>query len=256
MSIGVFCAVSNAEYPLLQYTLRPFLGRSGVERILILNTSPTHHSSFGMLSSASPQIVELHRNFGEGYELSVADGGYDQFSARNFAIDYFEDADVDWLIQFDADEFITEDGISFIIDVPDRYDVVAFSYYTLLSRRLFWFEPRIRRVVNGAALVDPHLLIWRRSLQKRNELCLDSARLHANHTRHCSVSFHHHPRWKVLPVDRPYHFHLHCMLGKKNSLVRRQTKEFECELPIDLLTCIDDLEKASLIRSRSDEFSC
>ncbi|WP_338310446.1 hypothetical protein [Bradyrhizobium ottawaense] len=248
MSIGVFCAVSQGEYPLLRHTLRPFIESEHTRSILILHTGPRPHPDFQSLASEFPVVTELHSNFGEGYEVSVAQGGYDQLGARNFAIEHVEESGADWLIQFDADEFITRAGIDEIVRTPEIYDLVLFSYYTLVSRAAYWFEDRIARSVNGTILNDPHPLIWRRCLEKRTELCGNSAKLYVNHTRHCSVSFHNHPRWRVRALDAPYHFHFHCLLGKRNADLRQRFKEFEAPLPADLLRCLDSMAAENLIR--------
>ena len=249
MSIGVFCPVSRQEYPLLQFTLRPFIKSVAAKCILILHTGRSPHPDFGSVASTSSCVVELHRDFGESYEESVENGGYDQFSARNFAIEYIEKTGVEWIVQFDADQYLTERAVSIIADTSDRYDVIVFPYYTLISKTEFWYEPRIKRVINGSALIDPHLLIWRRALEKRNELCSRSAELHANQTRHCSVSFLNHPRWRIRVVHEFSHFHLHCLLGKKNSSLRRQGLKFGEPLPEDMLFCLEQLDAAKLTRS-------
>lgn len=238
MSIGVFCNVSKQEAWLLPNTMRPLLRHSGVESIVIMHTSKDVPVSYGVLAEKFDKVREFHRPSGEGYELSVQEGGYDQYSARLFALEVVEEAQTDWIVQFDADEFLTTNAIDVILSSSEEHDVIAFDYYTPLSETDYWFERKLLRRTGRTDIIDPHLLIWRRRLEKRPELCPQSVKLFRNKTRHCSVAFPNFPYWRILAANGLYHFHFHCLLSKKNARKRTHSKKFCEPLPHEAKECM------------------
>jgi hypothetical protein len=237
-SVGVWCTISAAEYPLLTHTLRPLLEHERVTAGVIVHTGSKPHADFGFLASTFEKVEEIHRDFGQGFNKSIEDGGYDQYSARNFALEAIEKKGVEWLLQFDADEYFDPAIISIVAALDHRYDAVCCSYYTLLSETEYWYEPRLEKTIRGTRLFHPHTLIWRTALGKRCAICPTSAKLHKNITRHCSVSFEQHPYWRILLLDEWMHFHLHCLLGKEHSEQRKRSAKIPRALPLSLVECI------------------
>lgn len=250
MSVGVFCNVSYHEAAYLPNTMAPLLRHPDVEAIAVVHTGNGKPDNFGSLSRDFDKVTEYHRTFGEGYDRSVEDGGYDQYAARLFAVEEIEQAKTDWIIQFDADEFLTTEAIAVIESAADMHDVVALDYYTLLSETEYWFEERRLRRIGREDLMDPHLLIWRRRLEKRPELCDQSRCIYANKTRHCSVSFPNFPYWRTLTAKGLYHFHFHCLLSKENASKRTHAHPFNRPLPKEVIECIEGLSDFMLPSSR------
>jgi hypothetical protein len=232
-SLGVWCTVSKSEYPLLIHTMKSFLEHQSVHAVVIVQTGNEPSSDFGYLRSRYSKVQEFHCDFGDGFDISLEEGGYDQKSA--------EATNVDWMLQFDADEYVAPELISKVISLDNRYDVALTSYYTLLSETHYWYEPRLENMFFGTLLFHPHPRIWRSALKKRCEICPKSAELYPNITRHASASFENHPYWHVFPINSWEYFHLHCILGKKHSLYRTASKKIPKLLPIPLRDCIYQL---------------
>lgn len=215
--IALWCTVASAEAWLLPYTLAAHLDHPAVSRLVVVYTSAHPPAEFGVLARLSPKSVEVHKPFGSGFDKSLADGGYDQLSARNYAISLVEESGADWMFQLDADEFVHPQLLTEIAMLGHQFDAVCMSYYTLCSATSYWQAPLHRRSVNGVELHHPRILAWRRSLLRRCEPCPASLKNHVNTTRHASVSFAHHPLWKIYPVHQFPVYHLHCLLGKEHA---------------------------------------
>ncbi|GHF08050.1 hypothetical protein [Streptomyces fumanus] len=242
-SVGIWCAVSEADYPLLGLTMRNLLEHDRVGIALVLHTGVRRPHDYGALAARFANVREVHRNFGEGYSKSLADGGYDQLSARNFALDLLEDIGVEWVFQFDADDYYNPDVITAVAQLDERFDAVSCSCYTLTSERSHWYEPRLERDVGGRRLLDPHTRIWRSRLAKRFELCPIASQRYANITRHCGVTFRGHPHWRFQALDGPFHFHLHCLLGKRHTAARTASRDLGRPVPPQLSKCIKELAR-------------
>jgi hypothetical protein len=246
-SLGVWCTVSKHEYPLLFYTMKNLLEHQAVCAVVIVHTGHEPSPEFGALRSKYHKVQEFHHDFGEGFTVSLEEGGYDQKSARNFAIELIENTNVEWIFQFDADEYATSELISTVVSLDRRYDMVLTSYYTLLSKTHYWYKSNFEKIFFGMVLFHPHPRIWRTSLKKRCELCPKSIQLYPNKTRHASVSFEHHPHWHIFPVNSWEYFHLHCILGKRHTFYRTSSKEIPTVLPSPLIECIDKLNSSKII---------
>lgn len=225
--------------------MRPLLMHPGVSAITIVHTGSAPPAIYGRLAAEFSKVTEIHRACGEGYHLSVDDGGYDQMSARLFGLEKIEEKNTDWIIQLDADELLTSSAIEVILSASDDHDIVAFDYHTPLSEREFWFEPRILRQVGRETLLDPHLLIWRSRLKKRPALCEKTANISLNKTRHCSVSFPNFPYWRTLTAKGLFFFHFHCILSKENTERRRGVAPFAEPLPSEVVRCMTELQAFS-----------
>lgn len=242
-SIGLWCTVSQQEYPLLAYTMKGLIEHAAVRFALIVHTGAQQPSCTGMLTALSSKVWEVHRDFGQGYLRSLEQGGYDQISARNYALQLMENSGVDWLLQFDADDFYDPEFLSIVAGLDERYDAVHCPCYTLTSATDYWYEPILERTVGGIRLLNPHIRAWRLSLKKRFEPCLNSIKRYRNITRHCGVSFSEHPYWRFFIVRDRYHFHLHCVLGKRHAAARMVSRKLETPLRPELESCLLELRR-------------
>lgn len=240
-SIALWCVVSAAEYPLLGITMRGLLEHDAVEVAVVVHTGVQRPSDFGALASQFYKVREFHRDFGEGFSKSLSDGGYDQLSARNYALREVENCGVEWLVQFDADDYYDPDLFSIIAHLGDQYDAVTCSCYTLTSDTNYWYESGLERRIRGKKVFDPHTRIWRASLRKRFELCPIASTRYANITRHCGVDFAHHPYWHFHIEEEPFHFHLHCLLRKRHTEVRRASRPLGVPINQPLRECLYQL---------------
>ena len=242
-SVGIWCAVSEAEYSLLHYTMRNLLEHDAIRIALIVHTGTRRPHNYGTLASRFAKVHELHRNFGDGYSRSLGNGGYDQLSARNYSLQLIENCGVEWLLQFDADDYYDPDLISICARLDERYDAVSCSCLTLTSETHYWYEPGLEKAIGGKRLLDPHTRIWRSSLKKRFELCPIASKRYENITRHCGVPFTNHPYWHFKVVEGPFHFHLHCLLGKRHAAARTASRELKVPLKPQLSECIQELKR-------------
>ena len=142
-TIGIWCTVSEAEYKLLRHTMVPLLAHPAVTAAVVVHTGTLSPANAGSLAAAFHKVREIHRDFGQGFHKSIEEGGYDQLAARNFAIEQIEATGVEWLLQFDADEYFDASVISTVSVLDNRYDAVCCSHYTLLSETELWHEPRV-----------------------------------------------------------------------------------------------------------------
>ncbi|MEU5868295.1 glycosyltransferase [Nonomuraea sp. NPDC047529] len=250
--MGIWCAVSESEYALLGLTLRNLLEHDAVRTALVLHTGPRRPPDYGGLASRYSKVREVHRDFGEGYSRSLGQGGYDQLSARNHALDLIEDSGVEWLLQFDADDYYDPGLLSIVTRLDEGHDAVVCSCYTLTSETRHWHEPRLDKVVGGKLLLDPHTRVWRSSLQKRFELCPVASKQYENITRHCGVSFSGHPPWHFRTLEGQFHFHLHCLLGKRHTAARTVSRELPTPISPELQECLQELKRCAGPRVAGD----
>ena len=245
--IAIWCTVASEEYELVEFTLDNAVSHPAVRRIFLVVTGPDKPDQFGYLSRRNAKFREVYRAFGSGYDLSLEEGGYDQVSARNFALELAEECDSDWLMQYDADDYYDErifDAVSRLHDVADS---IACSCHTLVSERSYWYVERLRRRFGPLTLLNPHTRIWKRSLRLRFEPSTRAVVAFRNATRHCGVRFPPPDQCRAIALDDVYHFHLHCLLGKRYSLERNQGWPFEGSLPESLQVCISRLKHRSKI---------
>jgi len=239
MTIGAWATVGPNESYLLKETMRPMLESSEVEKILIVHTGHEPSPHFGYLANHINKVTEIHRDFGEGLDISIEKGGYDQLSARTFALDKISDESVDWLVQFDADEFLTKESFKIIENANDSIDLICFDYWTLTSRETYW--KRKPKEFGGKLIMDPHPLIWRNRLQVRPELCKETKKTGINITRHASVRLDYLPPFRIQCVNGMYHFHLHGLLKKKNFTRHTPCAPFDKSLPTDLTNVLNNI---------------
>jgi hypothetical protein len=241
-SIGLWCAVAETEYSLLTHTLPALLDHESVREALILHTGSRRPSTFGFLANACHKIHEVHRCFGTGYIRSLQDGGYDQVSARNYALEIMESGGSDWLWQIDADDYYDPGLASIVAKLDERYDAVCCSCYTLISPTQYWYNASLETDIGGKRLINPHTRIWRSALRKRFEHSPRVALESVNITRHCGVDFSTHPYWRLMAIEGPFHFHLHCLLGKEHTAARTVGRDLAAPLSRPLRRCLRGLK--------------
>ena len=240
--IGVWCTVSSTEYDLLRLTLKPMLNNNHIEKILIVVTGPSKPNSFGYLSGLSSKVIEEYKYFGYGYGRSVEDGGYNQIDARNYALKKICSHDLNWVLQFDADDFYTSSFFNYISSVGEDKNYICCACYTLNSINTFWYKEKIDRSHNGRMLLNPHIRMWRKNIGLSYSECDNANAVFTNRTRHCNVDF---PMMRDREIEficNPMHFHLHNILRKKHHKSRVDSRKFDYELPGELLDCISHIK--------------
>jgi hypothetical protein len=244
-SFSIWCTTSTEEYPLIEHTLTRTAASPHVQQAIIVATGNTKPANFGRYETSNPKFREFHKNFGEGFDRAIDDGGYDQVAARNFALDRVEETDAGWAVQIDADEIYEPIIFRMLQDVPDDISAVTGSYYTLLSESTYWFEPRKQRMFKSGLVYDPHTSFWRMSLGLRYERSPNVEEKFVNFSRHCGVRFNRIPDVKIAAVTQPYYFHLHCLLGKRHtSRMSQNERPLEFDLPEQTAQAIVSIQRA------------
>lgn len=256
-TVGIWCTLSSDEYSYLPYTLANAVANPAVRRIVIVVTGPSEPIEFGRLSAISGKFHEVFRPFGHGYDRSVDDGGYDQVSARNFALELVESSDVEWLMQYDADDYYHEGIFGILGEIEAPHDYVTCPCYTVTSLEGYWYTEALMRSFDGIMLLNPHTRIWRRDLKLRYQISPRAIATQINHTRHCGVVFPPKSRSLAAILNEPYHFHLHCLLGKRYATIRSEGRKFDFSLPASLIECIEGLRGSRRAERLSDSpLSC
>lgn len=175
------------------------------------------------------KITVYSQNFGAGYSLSVADGGYDQIAARNFLIEKFSATDTDWLLMHDADDLYDLNYYRFISEECTKIDAVTCSCFSLRPGPEICVPLEKTKSIQGRTLYDPHTRIWKKALGLRYKKSIGIEKHFANHSRHCGVIF---PDGiNIFCTDGLYHFHLHALLNKRHSEKISNYSIHNCILP-------------------------
>ena len=244
----LWCTTSADEYPLVGHTLTTSSASPYVSRVFVVVTGKEKPKGFGRYSASDPKFVEFHKNFGDGFDLALEEGGYNQVAARNFALEKVEGADADWAVQIDADEIYEPFIFELLQSVPRDINVVTGSYYTLLSECSHWFEERKFRNTKAGRLYDPHTSIWRTDLGVRYDQSPGVEQNFANISRHCGVMFNRYSNVRMTAITVPYYFHLHCLLNKRHTDKMSQTpRKLGFTLPEKTGGAIRSLRKAGLM---------
>lgn len=247
-SFAIWCTTSREEYPLIEHTLARTASSPYVNYAVVVSTGKEAPEGFGKYAQANSKFREYHQNFGDGFDTAIAEGGYDQVAARNFALERLDETDAAWAVQIDADEVYEPVIFKLLQSVPKDISVITGSYYTLLSETSYWFEDRKLRRFQSGPVYDPHTSIWRTSLGLRYERSPSVERKFANLSRHCGVRFVQNPNLRMAAVTQPYYFHLHCLLGKRHSERMGQNgAELGFELPEQTVGAIRGLREAGLM---------
>lgn len=240
-SIGVFTTVALGEAGLVPFVLANVARHPSVTSLVVLHTGTDKPPTFGQLADHFPNVREVHKDFGNGLDRAVGDGGFDQIAARNHAQRLVEEAKPDWIIRNDADEILLNAALDAVAQTSDRYDLITFDYHTLLAGGRYWNAPHLKRRVGHETLLDPHLATWRRELELYDEACPQTALTSANVTRHCNIRTSHIPSFRMKTVKGLMHLHLHCLLGKANARLRDQGSVLQQDLPEEARLCLRGL---------------
>ena len=237
LSITAWCTVSTEEYELLEYTSKNLVQHPVLLSFVVIVTGLKRPGNFGSLSELSTKYVEIHRPFGDGYDLSEDEGGYDQISARNFGLEVARETGGDYLLQFDADDFYDEALFDFMESMPAATSALALSCITLTEEGC-WKQglKKTRKLANNHVLVDPHIRCFRSSLNVRYERSVKADTL-TNKSRHCHFSL---PIESSIVAIQDYflHFHLHVLLGKRYVMERSDSVDLPCAIPPSLEECL------------------
>lgn len=225
MKIGLYCTVSKKEFRVALATLN-FAGLSDyVSRIAILITD----GESGIPQKITGKITIYSQNFGSGYNLAIADGGYNQIAARNFLIEKLTASDIDWLLMHDADDLYTLDYYRFISEECQSTDAVTCSCFSLRPGPEICVPLEKNRNIQGKTLYDPHTRVWKKALNLRYEKSVSVEKYFVNHSRHCGVIFP--ENINISCTDKLYHFHLHALLNKRHSEKISGYSIYNCKLP-------------------------
>lgn len=213
--IGAYIAVASSEIQYLDITLTPLIDSDYVNSIYILVTDggrlPSQYSAIEKISMVSI-------DYGSGYDLSIENGGYNQIEARNHCLEQiYGNASIEWIMQVDADEYVTKE---YILDIAKNMhqDVVIPQYITPLRNNKIWFDSKIKRRYESTGIIDPHIVCWRCSLGKYYIECQNSAKHLSNTSRHCSIDL---EETSKIAISKCHVYHLHCLFGKRNTKTRQ-----------------------------------
>jgi len=235
-SVGIFCTVSSNEL-LLAFKTLSFAARSEfVSNILILITDNGNiNQNYAFLESSecfSHKFEVKCGNYGSGYETSIRDGGYDQISARNAALDILYKKDVDWVMQHDADDVYDLSFYEKICTDYAEHQAVMTECYTLNSTSSYIVNSKMYKDMYGKKLINPHIRVWKKELNlkfHKSKLVSDK---YANETRHCGVEFP--DGMKLILIKKPSHYHLHRLLNKRHSNFLDKGNAHEINLEVEL----------------------
>ncbi|WP_336369283.1 hypothetical protein [Rahnella perminowiae] len=232
-SVGIFCTVSSDELQLAFKTLSIAARSEFVSKILILITdNESINENFISLDSSdifSHKFEVECGNYGSGYETAIRDGGYDQVSARNAALDILYKKDVDWVMQHDADDVYDLSFYERICTDYAEHQAIMTECYTLNSNSSYIVNSKLCKVMYGKKLINPHIRVWKRELKLKFNKSKRVSDTYANETRHCGVEFP--DGMKLILIKKPSHYHLHRLLNKRHSnfLDKGNTHEIKLE---------------------------
>lgn len=235
--VGIYCTVNCEELSLAIMTLSYSAQSEYVKRIVIIQTDSFSNSQIKL----TEKIFLYTRNFGKGYDLSIPKGGYDQISARNFALDIlYNDADIDWVMLHDADDLYLVESYPAVFEGINEHDALTCSCFSLRSQnKLCCSAGKIFTGDDGAILYDPHTRIWKKKLGLRYEMSSDIQNKFSNYSRHCGVFFP--PQVNFYFFKQAWHFHLHALFNKRHTDKISAYPCIEIELPEEVKNFIKKL---------------
>ncbi|BEH99995.1 glycosyltransferase [Edwardsiella ictaluri] len=236
--VGIICTTCSEELAIALATISNSINSRYVLCAIIVVTDISYDSEFIL----NDKIIIYTRNYGRGFDISVTDGGYDQVSARNFAIQAIEQrGDIEWILQHDADDFYAVNGYEYIVNHFYKYDAVVCSCFTVKNNPydICSAKNKVYQLNEGVVLYDPHVRIWRRSLCVRYIESESVRCFFKNTTRHCGICFPH--NISVGVNASIWHFHLHALLNKRHTEKIQRYDSIKKNIPKELITFIYDL---------------
>lgn len=231
--IGIYCTVCSSELCISLATLEQALYSEAIKKIIILVTDSIFDGVYGL----SDKISIHFRNFGKGYNISLTDGGYDQISARNYALDLLDAEKIQWVMMHDADDFYEHTFFDFIIKNHTNDDAITCSCFSMIDKKTLGVPPSKLFIADGMNIYDPHTRIWKKSLNLRYEKSKGIEKYFSNHSRHCGVKFPHSTIFGF--TDKPWHFHLHAIFNKRNSHEIKNFALCDVKIPYSLRKFIE-----------------
>ncbi len=228
--VGLYCAVCSQELAIALITLTHAAKSEYVKYIVIVLTD----SLFSTESRLAEKIILYGRNFGKGFEEDFNNGGYDQISARNFALDcLYKQGGIDWVMQHDADDLYMAGLYEFAVKNTEKYEALTCSCFSLKNIDTVGASPMKKYIFqDDKILFDPHTRIWKKSLGLVFEKSQEIEQRFLNHSRHCGVSFPSFVRYGV--TVQPWHFHLHALLKKRHTEIIAEYPSINVDIPIEL----------------------
>lgn len=203
-----------------------------VEKILVCHTSPQSFLDIGKYKSISPdKVFEIGFYFGQGWDKSTDDGGFNEVSARNFAIQMAETFGTEWLLQCDPDEFYTP-RLSEIMEYSDSFDSVFFSCTHMINDEKCVEYPFRQIKLREVPIHDPHLRLWRARRGVKFAYNKDpSVAGMINKSMHCNPE-----PWlgfpnRTLVFNEVCHIHLHDYVKEKRTIPDEEEKRVIVEIP-------------------------
>jgi len=185
-----------------------------IKDILILHTYSNSKLGNELTSICPEKITEYWKYFGDGYEKSLDQGGYDQVEARNYILHIAENTQNEWLAHLDADEFFTSLVFEELRSASFDKKLLTCSCYNFYSLYEAEIKSHKEHYVNGKYLLNPRDRIWRRGLKKKHISFNALPGYIKNKSRHCGVDFSDISKSEVIIVEGISLVHTHHLLEK------------------------------------------
>ena len=147
--------ITANEFSHINRSIKVMAEYDWIDSIVILHTDSNEPKYGGKLAEISPKkIKEYWTDFGNGFDKSIEDGGFDEIGARNMAL-YLckQDGFKGWVLYCDSDEYYTYDTIkAFQMAEQGNYDSINF--------RCFHLNDKLTYRVNPRNIYDRHVRAW------------------------------------------------------------------------------------------------
>jgi len=152
--------------------------------------------------------------FGDGFDTSFKEGGFNEIDARNFAIGKAKETGADWLIQCDSDEFFTDSTINIIRQAQSQgKDRIWVECWHAFAPNIFLDDPLAYTRFGDTKYHDVHPRINKASIDSSfyknpNEEFINSFK---NQSLHCVQVGTQHNHY----AKGTYHIHTHDLFPSK-----------------------------------------
>ncbi len=172
-----------------------------VEKIIVLSTVGGPLLPEGI----SDKVIHRWANFGTSRAKSVAEGGFDQVTARNVAVTLAEAMGTEWLLQCDSDEIYLDHTKELLKVKADYVWLACYSFVNPTTYINAPIHPRLK-------LVDPHPRLFKPGMRFVANTDRQFMKTSPNHTNHCVLEMKSiHREYRTKPGVL-YHLHFKPML--------------------------------------------
>ncbi|MEI6297795.1 MAG: hypothetical protein WCO84_09255 [bacterium] len=175
ISITLVYVVCPREFNILEVSVLTMSEYDCIKDIVILHSGYKKPLKYGSLSQKCKKVKEFYKNFGEGCDVPIKDGGWSEVEARNFSLDLSYDLKNEWILLCDADEFFLLENLDF--GKLNLYNSVRFSTYHFFEFDKYWEKQIYKHVIRGIELHDPHIRMFRKSLNAKFDYSYPSREL-------------------------------------------------------------------------------